>query len=285
MKPVTPELLALFRSRQFLMADLITIGLIDGSFLRYTTADHHISHSGLTFRCDGPLINLPRGRWTLGMEVDSLTLEVMPGDGQPLILGQHTFPSAVRLGLLDGASFTRERVYLSSWTEPAVGSLILFSGFIGEISGGGTQLEIQVNSYTDKLNVQWPRNLWQPTCLHTVYDTGCGLNRAAFLVHQVNLEGGYKTLILINDAHAAGYFDNGTATFTSGPNLGVTRSIKKWNGSSIVFLSPLPFAAETGDTVDLLPGCERTRARCENPFNNLARFRGFPYIPEAETAI
>ena len=47
---------------------------------------------------------------------------------------------------------------------------------------------------------------------------------------------------------------------------------------------PLPFAPMTGDAFTVYAGCDHTQGTCQNRFNNLANFRGFPYVPPPQMA-
>jgi uncharacterized phage protein (TIGR02218 family) len=51
----------------------------------------------------------------------------------------------------------------------------------------------------------------------------------------------------------------------------------------ITVLQPLPAAVVSGDAFEIYPGCDKTKATCENKFANLIRFRGYPFIPAPET--
>ena len=42
---------------------------------------------------------------------------------------------------------------------------------------------------------------------------------------------------------------------------------------------------KAGDAFTVYPGCDKTRNTCLNKFNNLLRFRGFPYTPENSIAV
>ena len=41
----------------------------------------------------------------------------------------------------------------------------------------------------------------------------------------------------------------------------------------------MPFNVTVGDTVELITGCNRTRAACRTKFSNLVHFQGEPDIP------
>ncbi len=60
----------------------------------------------------------------------------------------------------------------------------------------------------------------------------------------------------------------------------------KWAaaGSALALMYPLPFAPATGDAFTVYAGCDHTQGTCQGRFNNLANFRGFPYVPPPQMA-
>ena len=46
---------------------------------------------------------------------------------------------------------------------------------------------------------------------------------------------------------------------------------------------PLPNVPAVGDTFSVFPGCDKTKTTCAGKFSNIARFRGFPFVPVPET--
>ena len=64
---------------------------------------------------------------------------------------------------------------------------------------------------------------------------------------------------------------------------GISRTVKSYAGGQFVFILPLPYDPTVGDTFSVYPGCDKTQAVCQSKFNNVARFRGFPFIPVPET--
>lgn len=80
----------------------------------------------------------------------------------------------------------------------------------------------------------------------------------------------------------------GYVQFTAGQNSGLKASIKAQvvTGGVIQMqlLKPLAFAVTTGDTLQLVPGCDKTMATCTNIYNNLIHFGGQPFVPNPEVA-
>jgi uncharacterized phage protein (TIGR02218 family) len=169
-----------------------------------------------------------------------------------------------------------------TWGNVAA-TIHLFEGRVAAVDPTHTEVKIQVKSLLEILDSAWPRNLYQPACCHQVYGTGCGLARASYQTN-ATATGGTNTRINWATGRPAGYFDQGVIVFTSGNNSGARRTIKKSDASGLDISLPLPFPAASGNTFQIVPGCDKTHITCNNKFGNLARFRGFPWVPPPETA-
>jgi uncharacterized phage protein (TIGR02218 family) len=83
----------------------------------------------------------------------------------------------------------------------------------------------------------------------------------------------------------ANLYAQGTITGITGANAGSGRTVASM-GSGWVYIKPAFLAPVlVGDEFQLLPGCDRTLATCQNVFNNSIHFGGFPFIPTPETAV
>lgn len=291
MKTHTPELIALLNaSAQFTMADLYTITLVSGTVLRYTSADVNITRAGATFSCSGPLVHRGNVRTVLGLEVDTLDLTISPRAVATDMAAAHTlqgqpFIAACLQGALDGAQVQLHRAFLSDWALPPVGEVLMFSGRVSDVSGSRSVLKVAVKSDLELLNIKLPRNLYQASCLHTLYDAGCAVNKAArTVIGTVTGVNGTGQWLQSNLGQPSAWFSQGVLTFTSGVHAGVQRTVKDHGAGAFTFALPLPGAPGVGDRFSVYPGCDKTQATCSAKFNNLARFRGFPYIPVPETA-
>jgi hypothetical protein len=63
----------------------------------------------------------------------------------------------------------------------------------------------------------------------------------------------------------------------NGPNQSGQGVISLWQA--------LPYAPAPGDQFTAYPGCDKSVFTCQNKFNNLLNFGGFPFIPNEETAL
>jgi uncharacterized phage protein (TIGR02218 family) len=129
-----------------------------------------------------------------------------------------------------------------------------------------------------------PRNIFGPTCQHTLYDLGCGLPSGAFATTGAVGAGSTPTLINFTGALAAHL--QGKLLFSSGANAGVVATVKYVVvGASLTPLYPLPFPPAAGDALTVYYGCDHTAPTCQGRFDNLANFRGFPYVPPPQMAV
>lgn len=268
---------------EFRMADLYTITLMSGTVLRYTTWDRNLVVLGNSFLTGPPNIERTSIEEKLGMDVSTIeiTIEASLSDvvnGTPIL-------QAIGLGLWDGAAFRIDRLFMDS-NGNQIGTVIRFSGVVGPVDElTRSYVKFTVNAGTQFLTMQLPPIIMQPNCVHTLFDTGCGLVKASF-AEANTVQGGSTVNKLISlSAKADGYYDNGQIVFTSGPNTGLTKAVKQYFAKNFFFNSPLPFPPNAGDAFTAYPGDDKTQTTCANKFSNLANFGGFPYVPVPETAI
>lgn len=280
MRNASPALIAyLNTTKTFLMADLYTFTLVGGVVARYTDADINIGYDGNIYYKF--LIARTKTKNTIGIEVDemSVTVNATPLD---LLLNQ-SWLAAARNGALDGAQLTVSRLFMPTWGNTSLGALVLFSGKVSDVNIGRTTAEITVKSELELFDTQMPRDLYQSGCLNTLYDNGCTVNKASMAV-----SGTVATATTAQITSALGqpadYFALGSIQFTSGANNGVTKSVRSFSGGVFSLSSPLTTAPVPGDTFTAWPGCDKLKDTCEDKFSNLLNFRGFPFVPDPETA-
>jgi len=284
-KTASAALIALLESNQFRMADIYTITLAIGTVYRYADYDADLLYGGNVYASDDLMISRSGSRTVAGLEVDTLSVEIFADDTH-LMLGI-PFLQMARNGGLDGATMLVERVFMpmDNPIDTSAGTLHVFSGRINvdEVLRGVARLSVV--SDIELLNVQMPRNIYQPGCSHTLFDTGCGLSKAATVVPGTVAAGSTVRSINCDLADASGFFTLGTIEFTSGANAGVIRTVASYAPGVVGISLPLVVPPAAGDTFNAYPGCDKKQATCSAKFSNLIRFRGFPYIPIPETAI
>ena len=264
-----------------LMADCYTLTLRTGTILTYTNADVAVAMNGFTFAANAVLIDGLAFKCALGLDVDEqhITIAARPTD----TVGGVPFLVAIHHGVLDGCTVQRERAFLSAWGTTPIGSVILFKGRVTKVdSVGRTSAEVTVASDLVLLDIDMPRNFYQPTCAHTLYDSGCGLVKSAFGTQGTVAAG--STISSIAWGGALPGFAQGTLVFTSGVNTGASVGVKSATTAALALTYPLSATPAVGDAFTAYQGCDHTSATCQAKFNNLANFRGFPFVPPPASA-
>jgi uncharacterized phage protein (TIGR02218 family) len=263
-------------------AECFTFITTTASQYTWTNVDYPVTYNGSTFLANGPLVSGLKYKGSTGLEVDKqqITIAARPTDlvnGAPFLI-------ALRDGAFDGAPVYRDRVFLSGSMGSVVGGVRLFQGRVSTVDNvGRTQATLTVASDLVILDYDMPRNLFSPTCLHVLYDAGCGIPRGTYSAS--GTAGAGSTSNTINWSGARAGDAQGSLVFTSGANANVRATVKSVNaGVSYSLMYPLPFAPAVGDAFNVAFGCDRTQATCKGKFNNLSNFRGFPYVPPPQLA-
>jgi uncharacterized phage protein (TIGR02218 family) len=272
---------------QAIVADCYTFTLLTGLILTYTNADVPVTLNGYVYAANSILVDGLKFKCAAGLEVDQQQITVSARATNTV--GGVPFLQALRNGVFDGCEIQRERAFLNSWsaadTANPIGRVILFKGRIGTVDNvGRTSAQITVNSDLVLLDLQMPRNVYSPACQHVLYDSGCTLIKSAF--GTAGTVGAGSTGLVINWSGASLNFNQGSITFSSGINAGVSANVKSAiAGVSLSLSYPLLNAPSAGDAFTVYFGCDHTQATCTNKFNNLANFRGFPYVPATTYAV
>ncbi|APV34849.1 DUF2163 domain-containing protein [Acinetobacter soli] len=285
MRVASEKLIALLDANQFVMADLYTITTIQNNIYRYTNYDFDLIVGGELYRSDGPIISRDGITLSLGVEVDNLSVTIDVTD-------EETFEGlrvvqAFHNGQMDGASFKLERIFMdaSTPTDTSAGTIKLFEGRIIEPEFDRNTIQASVASDLDELNVQMPRNLYQPSCSNTLFDHACGLNRENYALETTISAGSTASRILCNIHQPQGWFTQGVIEFLEGGNKGLKRTIRLHELDVLLLTLPLLEDPEVGQRIKVYPGCDKRLETCQNRFNNFARFRGAPFIPIPETSV
>lgn len=284
---VTPEVEAVLASDAAWYADLFTITLVSGAVLRYTTADIDVKWAGETWLArtvDGaPLFERGDITFEAGLTVDQLEMTIQ--SDSTMTVSSLPWPQALRVGLLDGADVAVVRA-VGFLGAGVAGIIPRFTGKVGPSNPGRMTSTVTVDSLLAYLRAPVPRNVYQPSCANTVYDTACGLNRAAHestvTVTSVSADG---LTIGISGTLTASAYVAGFARFTGlGGNVSQQVTIKDNGTGTLTLLYPFPAALVVGNTLAIAPGCAKTMAACTG-YSNLPRFRGHPHVPVPETML
>jgi hypothetical protein len=165
----------------FFVADLYTFTLVSGTVVRWTSADESLTVGANTFTAAGPYLKRSKIRTSVGLSVDSLEINLLSAGvhhvaGIPVLI-------ALERGMFDGATVRVERLFMPTFGDVSLGTIVQFSGTVSEVPEiGRTHARIMVRSKLELLNVMMPKKVIHPGCGHTLFDAGCTLNPASFRV-------------------------------------------------------------------------------------------------------
>lgn len=270
--------------------DVYTLTLLGGQVLRWSGFDRVVSFGGNDYVL-GPKIKRGRVRFVVGVEVNTLDVSIWD-EGTTTINGRALLAFAAARGLL-GARLKLSRVFAGTSMSAPTGALLWFTGRVADTTLDRNEVRIVVKSDLEDLNTMVPAEVYQPGCLNDVFDAACGANRASFTFTSSASAASNATRISFGHAmaQAAGYFDLGTVTFTSGANAGITRTVKQHTSGQFNVLQPWPFAVAIGDAFKATAGCNKSKAdangcpKFHSSANVILRFRGQPFVPIPETVI
>jgi len=269
----------LLSKEPYFKADLFTFSLASGDVFRWTSTDADIVYGGNIWKSDGPTIQ--RSAWSLKntTEVSELSIKLF-SSGSDFSMGN--IKLMIMEGLFDGGHVLFERAIMPTFGDTSLGLIEMWGGRIGTIEVDALGAVITCSSSNILMQQNVPRNTYQAGCVHTLYDSGCTLSKAAFTTIRVVTGANRLTLTYDEDPTVdPGIYSLGTVRLTSGPGAGQARSVAGSFTPGVIIVSyPLYIVPEIGDTFDLVQGCNKTMTRCTQ-FNNMPNFRGFPYIPPA----
>src|SRR5271154_6652699 len=249
-------------------ADCFPFTLSTGTVLTYTNVDQPVVYNGFTFAADGPLVQGLKYKASVGLEVDKqqITIAARPTD----LINGSPFLNALRDGAMDGATVQRDRVFMSALGQTPIGGVTLFHGRVSTVDlVGRTSATLTIASDLIVLDYDMPRNLYSPTCVHTLYDSGCGVIRGTYAAS--GTAGSGSTSNSINFSGALARHAQGSLVFSSGANANVRATVKTISvGSALNLMHPLPVAPATGDAFTVYAGCDHTQGTCQGRFNNLS---------------
>lgn len=271
-------------------ATLFTITLANGLVITAVDKQRDILFNGLHYSATA------YGRWALtgsitrkiGLDTQDTTLTVYHGDTESLPnLDGISIATAIRRGLFESAAVRIEELTMRTYGDVSMGSEIKFAGLVTDITRiGRSESQLKANDWNYALNTEVPNRFFSSSCNWVLFSAGCGLDQKKF-----ETPGGlsYAASTTLGCPQAAakpdGYFSQGVIVFTSGPNTGLSYSIKSHVGGTLVINGSFFAPPAPGNSVLLYPGCDHTTATCNSKFSNLVNIGSTPFVPVPETAI
>lgn len=243
----------------------------DGAVLGFTDHDRDLIFNGVTFRADTGL--------SASQLETNLGLAAGTAEASGALRDDGLTESDLLDGLYDGASV---ETWLVDWSNVDE-RVLLDVATMGDVRRGEHAFTAELRATAYVFDQQQGR-AFQRGCAADLGDQRCGVDLAAFMSTGTvaGFSGGILTLDLPSVFKSA-YFSGGALTFTSGANDGARVTIKSHSQdglrASIALWTQPGGAIAAGDRVSLVAGCDKSAADCQQKFDNIVNFRGFPHMP------
>jgi uncharacterized phage protein (TIGR02218 family) len=279
MKNVATSLSRHLNQGQTTLAYLWKVTRKDGTVVAFTSHDEDLVFNGTTYLASSGFSNTATANKS-DLSVDNL--EVVG-----FLESDALAEADLRAGLYDSSDV---EIRIVNWASPGAGSILLRKGTIGIVKLINGIFTAEIRGLSDKLSTVLGAT-FGPIC-RAVFGSGLnGIDLDSKYLCKVDVVALTQTgtLTAAPDAvtltpaggltGAAGYFDDGLITFTSGALAGFPFEVKSWDGTNLGLFLPMPSPPAPGDTFTIEPGCNHLTSDCKTKFNNLVNFRGEPFIP------
>lgn len=224
--------------------------------------DTDITFAGQTYMA------IPFQRETIDRSMDNVidSCEISLGDGDYDKLAYLSNGFDFR-----GADVTIFKISYPDSLEDDTIKSISFMGYINSCSYSDGVFSFSLNSRLP--NIEVPNRTCQLCCNSEFGDSECGIS-----LEETNVElatGSTSSNILLPSTYETNYWKDGVIFIK-----GESRLILSNEGNKIVVnYSFLQSDIKGGMEATLIRGCDKTKETCQNRFNNMKNFSGFPAIP------
>jgi uncharacterized phage protein (TIGR02218 family) len=273
MKPWADALKLLYAQTVTRFASFWRVTRSDGLVFGFVDHDQDITIAGVTYRAaEG-----------LGTTATQATADLQPGSIDVSAFLDVSTEGDLEAGIWDEAAIT---AFEAPWDTPPATldptqANILTHGRIGQITRQTGRFTAQLHGMTEQLDTAIGR-MYLPGCPWRLGDSRCQVNLAAWTRTGTVTGVGADPRYGFSDTgqgEAAGWFNEGMVTVTSGANAGRSMDIRLWEPPTFTLHRPLPYPVAVGDTYAAVTGDNKTFFICIEKFQNSARFGGFPHVP------
>ena len=259
--------------------DLYHFDFADGPDYYYTSAEHAVLYDGEEW-LPAPITRNPHRVETDGRtEIDSAQITV---DRDTSVTDEFLGPGPTREVRLDIYSADRHDI---------VGTVELdYPGVLVDITRDGKEVTWTASPRKVDTEKKVPRGRYSTRCRWSVYGPGCDLDISDFQettdLTSIDLTQ-REVFFVLPDELDDNFFVGGTLDYD-----GVGRRITSQEGPDeagddwlyTVRLQYWIAGLESGDTVDVAPGCPFDPDTCEDRFDNLANFGGLPMLQHVKSS-
>jgi uncharacterized phage protein (TIGR02218 family) len=272
-KPWGAALLAHYAQTTTHLATAWRVTRTDGEVFGWVDHDRDLTIDGVTYVA----------RTGLTASATQTTADLQPATLDVTAFMDVSSEAEIEAGVWDEARVT---VFETRWDVlPSVVDAtqvnLLLAGKLGQIERQSGVFTAQLHGLLEQLDTQIGR-VYSAACPWRLGDSRCQVDLTPYTHTGTITGGGADSRYTFHDeaqGQAAGYFNEGVITLTSGANAGHSMDIRTWVPPWFELHRPLPYPITVGDTYQAVRGDDKTYGTCAVIFDNQARFGGFPYVP------
>ena len=277
-RAIPSALAALLAAEDVATAEILLLEARDGTIATFTTWDETVS-ADLNGEGDQD--------FTEGMVLSAITLAA----GMDASFAEIDGAVGGQMTALDveGGKWGNALAWLALISPGEDGFAPLLHGLVKDSRVEGERWIIEIRNQADRFN-EVVGDQTGPLCRAEFGDARCGYAVPSYAATVTAGTSAMRFTVSTVATHADGFFDFGDATFTSGDLAGLPLAdIFGWTspGASagvVTLIEPLPRAPQVGDTLDLRPGCAKTRAACM-AYGNILNMRAEPDLPGTDQVL
>lgn len=239
----------------------------DGTYWRYAESDEDVVAAGVAY---SSLVAESSGITQSGDTTqDEFTIKV-PIDLEIVQMYLRLSPS------------TKLNVRIRRWQRDIDAAAIVWVGRLDRVKvEDDATASVVCRNALASLEGEGLRLTWGRGCPHMLYDGQCRVNRDDFKVTgEVTAKTGNSITCDAFDTPQFGVLYGGFVEWTSTDGFIERRPIVGHNNSTLTVLVRGSLATlNVGDTISAFYGCARTPTVCQEVFNNLPNYGGFPCLP------
>lgn len=241
---------------------------------RFTSADVEIEHDGNTYT---PLAGLDRGAFDETSDPTQSTLTIS---------GPGTIPLAGLFLEQPPSDLITVTIYGKHLGDPDFaapsGFVVVWKGRVLNCDNQDSRAEFTCESVFSSMLRPGLAPRYSHQCRVPLYGAHCGVARASFrTVTTADTIAGLTVTAFDAAGSEPQYYAGGYMTWVHNVNGNVEqRMIVDFNSvTGALQISVPPVGLAEGQTIEIFPGCDHLTGTCLTRFNNIANFRGEPYIP------
>jgi uncharacterized phage protein (TIGR02218 family) len=240
----------------------------DGVCLGFTSHDRDLGIGGLVYRAAPGM--LPSA------------ISISDGfDAAALDVAGALTSDAISEADLEAGRWDRAAVWLFAvdWTDPQGERLPLARGELGDVGVKANGFEAELRGPAALLERPVAEQT-SPECRAELGDKRCRVDMAGRVRVTRVTETPSEDVVIVGEASTeADAYAFGRLRWLGGANSGLESAILASAGPQLILREPPPFAAATGDLVEIVEGCDKSFATCAARFANAENFRGEPHLP------